>query len=409
MRETNTLEKQELLKFKTTLWRCEKELSNSNLDKKIVERDLKEAQNENKKLTEEVNNLKEQFTNVKKQNQDALIELSGMNESMANEILKLKELNNQLHNEMSSKAEKQDQDQVVIGQFKEMTHAKETCINQLKLQLESLKKEKNDLLVILERKDYEINDTLDNLSKVNEARKLEIIARENYKIDLEKAIEVRSLKFNNPYHSFKFLLQNIHNLKEACEILDNQLAEFEKLKVECDAKETTANYKIEQLTVETDQLKQKLSDVKKFANEEKSLKFMAESKHKRLLEEKESLENNLKVYRSQRDEFKEYANNLSEELRLVEEKLAECETIIVSKERTIENYLAEKKMLKEEISSHLTHMSNLKETIFNLNQSLSDLKVNSYYVDLVHNINLFVCGFVLIRETTKFCWRNSKN
>lgn len=194
------------------------------------------------------------------------------------------------------------------------------------------------------------------------------------------------------------LFQNLRDLKEACTILDNQLIEFEKLKIECDAKEATHNYKLEQLKLEIDQLKHKLSHAKKATNEEKSLKFMAESKHKRLLEEKESLENDLKLYISQRDEFKAYANSLSDELTSVEEKLAESETILVANERKIDNYLAENKMLKEENSSQLTHISNLKETIFNLNQSFSDLKVNCYDIETL----TFLTIIFLSREITKF-------
>lgn len=186
----SALEKQEMLKTKTTLWRCQKDLTNSNLDKKIVERDLVEVRNDKKKLEEEIVNLKEQLTSIKKQDQDALVELSVMNETMANEILKLKELNNQLNNEMHSKSEKQAQDQVVIAQSKEMIQAKETCINDLKLQIDAIKKDKDLLLVIMEKKECEFNDVMCELNKVLEARKLDIIARENYKIDLEKANEV---------------------------------------------------------------------------------------------------------------------------------------------------------------------------------------------------------------------------
>lgn len=165
------------------------------------------------------------------------------------------------------------------------------------------------------------------------------------------------------------------SLKEACTLLDNQLVEFEKLKVEYDAKEVNANYRIDQLTTDLNQAKAKITDAKKAINEEKSLKLMNESKYKRLLDENETLKNDIEDIKNQREEFKSYANSLSDELTIIEEKLTESEAINASNDRKISNYMAENKVLKEENSSHITRISNLKESMFNLNQNLSILKV----------------------------------
>lgn len=176
--------------MKSTLWRCEKDLKNSNLDKKIVERDLVEVQNENKKLKDEIANMTSQLLSDKQTHEAALTELNNMNETMMNEIFKLTELNEHLTNEISLSKEKQTTEQNAVTQLKEQIYNKDCTINNMKMQIECLLKEKHHLSAAIEKKEVEKEQIIYELDKVNEARKLDIVARENAKIDLAKANEV---------------------------------------------------------------------------------------------------------------------------------------------------------------------------------------------------------------------------
>lgn len=74
----------------------EKDLTNAELDKKIVERDLKDSKEENKKLSGDIENLNVKIVENKKMHELALLELNNLNENLAMEVMKLKDITESL-------------------------------------------------------------------------------------------------------------------------------------------------------------------------------------------------------------------------------------------------------------------------------------------------------------------------
>lgn len=142
---------------------------------------------------------------------------------------------------------------------------------------------------------------------------------------------------------------------------------------------------IKQLESELSETKYNLQEAKKLVNEEKSLKLLTENKYKKNSEETENLQKELKTYINRCEEFKEYSNGLCHDLTRAEEKIAENESTIKLFERDFDNLISENNMLKEENSTQLTYVNNVKESNFKLNQKLSDTKVNLFS----HNFHTF--------------------
>lgn len=82
--------------MKSKLYRMEKDLTNAELDKKIVERDLKDSKDENKKLSDDIENLNVKIADNKRMHELALMELNNLNENLAMEVIKLKDITQSL-------------------------------------------------------------------------------------------------------------------------------------------------------------------------------------------------------------------------------------------------------------------------------------------------------------------------
>lgn len=167
-------------------------------------------------------------------------------------------------------------------------------------------------------------------------------------------------------------------MRDACTLLENQLIDFEKIQVAHETKEKSFTATIKQLETELSETKKNLQETKKLVNEEKSLRLLAENKYKKNAEDTENLQKELKTYITRCEEFKEYSNGLCHDLTRAEEKIAEYETTIKLFERDFDNLISENNMLKEENSSQLTQVNNVKESNFKLNQKLSEAKVNLF-------------------------------
>lgn len=69
----------------------EKDFGNCKIDKRILERELKDAQAEIKQLNAKIAEYNEAQTHSKKAQEAALLELSGINESISMELMKVKD------------------------------------------------------------------------------------------------------------------------------------------------------------------------------------------------------------------------------------------------------------------------------------------------------------------------------
>ena len=69
----------------------EKEFGNCKIDKRILDRELKDAQAEIKQLKEKVETFNDTLAETKKAHESALLELSHINESISIELIKVKD------------------------------------------------------------------------------------------------------------------------------------------------------------------------------------------------------------------------------------------------------------------------------------------------------------------------------
>lgn len=89
--ESIVTENQELKELRTKYWRMEKDFGNCKIDKRILERELKDALAEIKQLNSKIEECNKILGENKKASETALMELSGINESISMELLKVKD------------------------------------------------------------------------------------------------------------------------------------------------------------------------------------------------------------------------------------------------------------------------------------------------------------------------------
>lgn len=105
------------------------------------------------------------------------------------------------------------------------------------------------------------------------------------------------------------------------------------------------------------------------------MKLLTETKLKRLAEDLEVMKRERDSFKDQCSEFKTYSTGLLDELTTTEEKLSNCEVNLKSYERQFTDLMMENNMLKEESTLQFTHLSNVKESNYQLGQQIIELKV----------------------------------
>lgn len=137
------VEKQEYTQIKAKNWRLEKDLQNATLDKKIVERDLKEVQDQYAKSLADIESLNTKLSETKKMHEKALLELNKLNENLTNEVVKLTELIKNLEGKLDFQKEKHDDEKTVIEQLKLQLLEKEKEYQTLRQDYGNLSLERN--------------------------------------------------------------------------------------------------------------------------------------------------------------------------------------------------------------------------------------------------------------------------
>lgn len=150
MHESSALQKQELTQLKTKLWRIEKDLQNAEIDKRILQRELKDCEKRNKELSEEIEKIKQHMEENKKIHENALIELNNINENLSDEIYKLKDLVKSLEGKFDSEKEKCDAEKSFVDELKREIHEKERNIASLMRQIDVVQNEKKEIVLKLE-------------------------------------------------------------------------------------------------------------------------------------------------------------------------------------------------------------------------------------------------------------------
>ncbi|KAJ8916601.1 hypothetical protein NQ315_000246 [Exocentrus adspersus] len=349
--ESVVTENQELRELRTKYWRMEKELSNCKIDKRILERELKDAQAEIKQLGGTVKGLETKLQENKKAHETALLELSGINESISMELVKVKDNYNNLQ-----RKKKTDGEKVIIQELKDILRTKDEQINSSSSEIEAFKKDKR----VLENEIQRLANEKSRLLSVMESLQKE-------KSEIYDELDKAKRETGN-------LNLNLDALREACTLLENQVIEYEKISAAFEAKHASLNANTEKLIQDLCQAKENIQEAKKQTNEEKSLRLVAENKIKRLTEDIQCLQNECTAYKNQCIEYKQCSASLSDELGVAEEKISELEVAVKSYERQLGDLKVESKIIKLEVSDYLTQLGKVKETNHKLNHQLSELR-----------------------------------
>lgn len=135
-------ENQELKELRVKYWKIEKEFGNCKIDKRILERELKDANNELKQLKEKIENFNKASEEARKVHETALLEMSSINETISMELIKFKDLNKNLQDKLKSEKEKSAADKIIVNELKEIIRKKDDQLNELNKCIGSTKNEK---------------------------------------------------------------------------------------------------------------------------------------------------------------------------------------------------------------------------------------------------------------------------
>lgn len=166
--ENTVTESQELKELRTKFWRVEKELSNFKIDKRILERELKEALSEITQHKEKEKQLYETINNNKKAKDAALYELSSINESLTLDLMKTKDSLKSLLERLNNERKKSDDEETIISELKKIVVLKNEKVEALEKQLEDANVEKNNLEGHLKKNENEkqrLLNLIDDLRK----------------------------------------------------------------------------------------------------------------------------------------------------------------------------------------------------------------------------------------------------
>ncbi|KAK9874246.1 hypothetical protein WA026_002601 [Henosepilachna vigintioctopunctata] len=361
--EIDISETQELRELKTKYWKMEKELNNAKIDKRILERELKEANEKNKQFIQQLDMQKNKMEENKKIQDMALLELNAMNESLSVEIVKLKEKEISLQKSLNEEKILNEQSEMLGVKLKSLNEEKEETIQRLYSEIEDLK-------IKLAQFEKE---------KIQSSEKLDVLSKE--KVDLQNRVGKAEREHQN-------ITLNLEALREACILLEDQVIALEKLHEASNEREKNLNLNTEKLISELCTAKEEIKQAKQLANEEKSYKLIAETKLQRMHEDIKSLKVENEDYNKQLEEYKQYSNQLSEELTVSEEKITDLEISSRSFERQIENFVIENRLLKEELSECRTELHKCREINYKLNHQLNELKENNNLLkNKVHDLD----------------------
>ncbi|XP_019763778.2 citron Rho-interacting kinase isoform X1 [Dendroctonus ponderosae] len=358
--DTGQAANQELREKQLQTYKMQKELSDCKIDKRILERELKEASAELKQLRETLTRSENQLLQSKKAQELALLELSEINENISMELMrsqdnvKMLQVKEKLQHEKS----KTDEEKTIIAELKGFLKTKEDSNRQLANQIEALQSELSSANL---RCNKEESEKTKLISLVEQLQKEKAHLGEL----LEKsASEQTAMKVN------------LEALREACTLLEGQVVEYEKLLALSKAKQSELSGNTEKLISDLCEARKDTQAAKRHINEEKSLRAVAEHRIKSLQEDLECMERECADYKNQCMEYKSYSATLSEELSGAEDKLSNTEVLVTSCERQVRKLTTENNQLKEEIAHHITEIGSLKESKYTLTHQAEDLNKN---------------------------------
>lgn len=129
----------------------EKEFGNCKIDKRILERELKDSTNELKELKEKIESFNKISDEARKAHETALLEMSSINESISMELIKFKDFTKNLEEKLKSEKEKSAADKIILNELKEIIKKKDDQLNDLSRSIGSTKEEKASLVYEIEK------------------------------------------------------------------------------------------------------------------------------------------------------------------------------------------------------------------------------------------------------------------
>lgn len=157
-------------------------------------------------------------------------------------------------------------------------------------------------------------------------------------------------------------------------MLENQLEEYERLISTHEDKESKLESAVSEISNDLASSKSELQEARQMINEEKSLKIQAELQAKRLQEDVDLFKKENASFKQQISDYKELSTQLSEDLSVTEERCSELEYSLKQLERQFDGLKAEFVAVKEESAKRLTHIHQVRESNYKLNQEVIEAK-----------------------------------
>lgn len=148
----------------------EKELDNCKIDKRILERELKDANAEIKALKEKIENFDKTSEEMKKIHESALLELNSINESVSLELMKLKDSYQNLQEKLTDEKHKSDEEKLIVYELKEIIKTKDEQINQLHLEIHAMKEDRKKLENNLKKLESNKTDVVTALTQLEKEK-----------------------------------------------------------------------------------------------------------------------------------------------------------------------------------------------------------------------------------------------
>lgn len=334
IRESATINKEALKSTQLELWRVKKDLANCQIDKRILDRELKSEKQESVNLKIQLSNIKESQKNQLDDFEETINKLKKNELDYKNEIKNLENTIENCHDEISKLKDdlkaKQAEVQKLNDEFNEKI---DEIKNTVKKQL-SLSNKIDDLNELLNEKDNQIVNLEENLS--NYKKNNQSLEKDN--LDLKKTLEN--------------LTTGIKVLKELAVTNENHLQKYENVVNELDDKEKSLKANNERLNDELNNINEQLKKAKQNLNEERSFKLLTEARCKRLQEDIDSMLKESVTFKNQFNDIQTKFNTLLENYNDLEEKYKELTSEYESLEKNYDELDNENIQIKED-SSHL--------------------------------------------------------
>lgn len=175
--ESLTDESQELKELKMKIWRMEKEFSNTKIDKRIVERELKDAEKQIKELNVEITQVKQKSEEIKKIHESAMLELSNINEGLSLDLFKIRGMYKSSEEKLETEKCKLNEQKDFITQLKNTIHDKDINIMSLSSKESAVKEEKMLLennFRLLQAEKLDLEKQIGELKKDDQLRQREL-------------------------------------------------------------------------------------------------------------------------------------------------------------------------------------------------------------------------------------------